>query len=166
MTSPSARITSLHVAFLPVDSHLPLRFLWVPGHLQTTSVRGLLPRGKPALPQTITGLGGKLSSVCGAAATKRPRRRAAKDLTSIWSWSAAAVDLFVIRGELVLIIWMLCWWSLIILLFTLLHNRVCYIKCLALQWEIVSEWQIVSCSNAILPAGGSTMQGKITIYEI
>lgn len=65
----SARITGLHVAFLPVDSHLPPHFLQDPSHLQTASVCGLLPRGKSALPETIKGL--RESSVLSA--ERRPR---------------------------------------------------------------------------------------------
>lgn len=52
----SVCITSLHVAFLLVDFHLPPHFLWDPSHLQTASVCGLLPWGKSALPETIRGL--------------------------------------------------------------------------------------------------------------
>lgn len=53
----SVCITSLHVAFLPVHSHLPPHFLWDPGHLQTASLYGLLPRGESPPPETIKGLG-------------------------------------------------------------------------------------------------------------
>lgn len=66
----SACITSLHVAFLPVDSHLPPHFLRDPGHLQTASFSGLLPRGESAQPETLTGPGeGSAQS-----AERRPRR--------------------------------------------------------------------------------------------
>lgn len=68
----SVCITCLHLAFLPVDSHLPLHILWDPCHLQPVPVCGLQPGGKPALPETM------IKGLRGSSAGQQPRRRPAE----------------------------------------------------------------------------------------
>lgn len=93
----SACITSLHMAFLPVDSHLAPHFLRDPSHLQTVSSCGLLTRGESAPPETIKGL--RESSA--QSAEQQPRRGPAEGQLggggvqiSSWWWREAAVNLY------------------------------------------------------------------------
>lgn len=148
----SACITSLHMAFLPVDSHLPPHFLWDSGHLQTASVCGLLPWGKSPLPETIKGLKERSAQ----SAERRPRRGPAE---GEWRPQYTAGS-----GERLQWIYMICSFLLMstfgISCLTWPHlffkNTFCFVKNVFYPAHISP-----CCSTTCTTAEGSTFQRKM-----